>query len=205
MTLRVVRGADGVLARRAAGLHLRALAYSSFITLFGSEFLFELYRALLEDGLGFLVAAEDGDRLDGFILGSLDGARLNDAILRRPIRFGLLMLPTMLRRPSTIFYALQLALYGKRAQRVGDPSVKAELVVIAVEESTRSKGIGASLVAELERAFQEAGVSRYKVTCHEDMTRANAFYRKNGFETRGSFPLAGFVWNLYTKEVRTRA
>ncbi|MBI4347052.1 MAG: GNAT family N-acetyltransferase [Elusimicrobia bacterium] len=203
MTLRVVRSADGVLARRAAGLHLRALGYSSFITLFGEEFLFELYRSLLEDGLGFLLAAEEGDRLEGFILGSLEGSRLNQAIFRRPLRFGLLMLPTMLGRPSTIFHALQIALYGKRADRVGDPSAKAELVVIAVEESTRSKGLGARLVAELERVFRESGVSRYKVTCHEDMTRANAFYRKNGFELRGAFPLAGFVWNLYTKDVRS--
>ncbi|MBI5202351.1 MAG: GNAT family N-acetyltransferase [Elusimicrobia bacterium] len=198
LTPRVVDGVPLALVRQAASLHLRALGYSSFITLFGEEFLFELYRGLLDKGLAFLIVAEEGDRLQGFILGSADGSRLNDAIMSRPFRFGLLMLPAMLRRPGILLKALEIAFYGKKA----DPSLKAELVVIAVEDSTRSKGLGASLVKALEKKFAAGGVMRYKVTCHEDMTRANEFYRKNGFTMTGCFPLAGFMWNLYVKDVQ---
>ena len=201
MTPRVVEGVPLPLVRRAASLHLRALGYSSFITLFGEEFLYELYRGLLEKGLAFLIVAEKGGELQGFILGSADGSRLNEAILARPVRFGLLMLPAMLRRPGIIVKALEIAFYGRRAEKTGELAAKAELVVIAVEDSTRSKGVGAALVGALERKFASDGVARYKVTCHEDMTRANAFYRKNGFAPQGSFPLAGFVWNLYSKDV----
>ena len=197
MTPRVVEGVPLPLVRQAASLHLRALGYSSFITLFGEEFLFELYRGLLERGLAFLIAAEEDGKLQGFILGSADGSRLNDAILARPIRFGLLMLPAMLRSPGILFKALEIAFYGKKA----DPALRAELVVIAVEDSTRSKGVGAALVQALERKFAADGVAKYKVTCHEDMQRANAFYRKNGFTLKGAFPLAGFIWNLYTKDL----
>lgn len=200
MDISVLRRFDEDAARQAARLHLKAISYSSFITLFGEAFLYQLYKALLEMGIGFLVIAREGGRLEGFILGAEDGERLTSAVMRRPWIFAPLMLPAILKRPSLLVKIAETTLYASKAGKMA--SVKPELVVIAVEEQTRSKGLGARLVAALDAEMKARGVSCYKVTTHTDMTRANAFYQRNGFELQGCFPLAGYDWNVYTRQIR---
>ncbi len=196
--LRVVADFDDGLVRQVARLHLKAISYSSFITDFGEGFLFELYRALLEMRLGFLIVALDGTRLEGFVLGT-DGSNLNQAVLRRPWAFMPSMLPAVLRKPSLVPKIIAAAFYGDKTLGITD--LRAELVAIAVEESTRSRGLGKNLVLALDSEMRARGVTRYKVTTHTDMTRANKFYLANGFQLEGAFPLAGFTWNVYSRRI----
>jgi ribosomal protein S18 acetylase RimI-like enzyme len=189
---------DSALLERAVDLHFEALSYRSFITSFGKRFLRELYVSLLDARLAFLVTATEGARLEGFILACEDSTRLMKAVTRRPLRFGPLILLKLLRHPSLIAKTFETLFYSRKEAT----DVKAELVVIAVNEGTRSKGLGTQLVRTLEEALRARSIERYKVTVHAAMERSNAFYVRNGMKLASSFELYGVVWNLYVQEVR---
>lgn len=53
---------------------------------------------------------------------------------------------------------------------------------LVTDETTRSAGIGAALLAAAERFAREQGCSRVELSSSERRTRAHAFYRQNGFE-----------------------
>ncbi len=178
-------------------LHESALGYRSFLTLFGVEFLERLYRVILERGLGFLVVAQEGGRLLGFILASTDSARLLSVVWRAPHRFIPVAVRALLRNPRLVRSTFETLLYARKEQS----EVKAELVVIAAAEGARGRGVGSALVRRMEEAFAERGISRYKVTVHREMSGANRFYLKNGMGLERRFVMYGVEWNLYTKAI----
>lgn len=183
------------ILRQAVQLHMAALSYRSFITSFGESFLLNLYRSILELRIGFLVVALDPPRVRGFILGCFDSSRLISIILRKPLVFGPIMIPHMLRHPSSVLNALQILLYPSKLPS----SVKAELVVIAVDEASRSQGVGGRMLELFDEELRSQGVLQYKVTVHEAMERSNKFYQANGFALKGKFDLLGVRWNSYVR------
>ena len=62
---------DQKLLTEAARLHIEHLSYRSFITMFGPKFMVELYKDILSANLGFFVFALDGNKVCGFVLGSV--------------------------------------------------------------------------------------------------------------------------------------
>ena len=187
---------DENLLVQVARLHQQALAFTSFLTSFGEKFLVQLYKALIELQLGFFILASEPPVVRGFVFGSLDSSGLMGVVARRFYVFVPIMLPAFIRHPSLIVKAFEILSYSQKAAAV---PIKSELVVIAVESSERSRGIGAKLVELLDEEFRNKGVARYKVTVHGHMARANNFYRKTGFSCEGAFKLAGLDWNIYTK------
>jgi ribosomal protein S18 acetylase RimI-like enzyme len=183
------------LVDQAARLHSDALSYRSFITLFGEPFLRQLYQALLDDGRAFLVCAAEGETLVGFVLAAEDASGIMRAVLRRWSRFGRIMLPALARRPRLLGKVLQTFLYARKS----GTSVPAELIIIAVDKGRRSAGVGARLVAELDREFRGRGVRAYKATVHREMAASNRFYLRNGLVLDRAFTMYGVVWNTYVK------
>lgn len=198
MDVSVIDDAMHPLVTQAARLHLDALSYRSTITMFGERFLAELYRALLDEKNGFVVAAHEAGELRGFILGSVDSTRMMSAVPRRWRRFLPLMAPALLTRPL-LWPRLFQTLFYTRKEGV---DVHAELVVIAVVDSLRGKGVGRQLLQAFDNELSRRGIPRYKVTVHDAMTDSNRFYTQNGFQLASQFSMYGVPWNLYVQDVK---
>jgi ribosomal protein S18 acetylase RimI-like enzyme len=198
MDIAVISDANHALVAQAVRLHYDALSYRSTLTIFGERFLHELYRALLDEHNAFLVAAHEGAELRGFILGSIDSARMMSAVPRRWYRFAPLMAPALLTRPLLWPRMLQTLFYARKE----GVDVQAELVVIAVVDGQRGNGIGRQLLHAFDGELARRAIDRYKVTVHEAMTQSNRFYTQNGFQLASTFSMYGVPWNLYVQQVR---
>lgn len=202
MKYKVLYDIDEYLLHQAANLHYEALSYRSFITLFGVKFLVELYKTVLIYQLGFFVFSfEDSDgnsKITGFTLGCFDSSKLLRSLLRRVFVFIEIILPVLIRQPNLMGKIVETVFYGKKIKSIDS---KSELVVIVVEEAWRSKEVGKSLVAEMEREFIANGIKQYKVTVHDEMKKSNAFYLKNQMFKVESFMMYGTRWNIYAKNL----
>ncbi len=197
MEYSIVRAPEDVFLPEAVRLHHEALSYRSTITAFGERFLSELYRALLADGLGFMIVAHDGRRLCGFVLGCSDSRRMMSVVPRRWRTFTRIVVPVLVRRPRLIGRLAQTMLYSRKEAT----DVVAELVVIAVVDTMRSQGLGKQMLAVLEGEFARRGITRYKVTVHEAMEASNRFYLQNGMQLASQFRMYGVRWNLYERQI----
>jgi ribosomal protein S18 acetylase RimI-like enzyme len=193
----VLRAADELFVPQAVKLHYDALSYRSTITAFGLGFLGALYEGMLADGLGFVVVAHERERLCGFILACTDAHRMMSTVARRPLRFLRLMLPALARRPSLALKLSQTLFYARKE----GVHVDAELVVIAVDASQRSRGIGRQLLHVLDGELGAHGITRYKVTVHDAMADSNRFYVQNGMHLRSTFRMYGVPWTVYVREL----
>ena len=183
-------------ARRIAEIHAEALK-GDFLPSLGVRFLTELYRGMLDLGLGFGFVAVESGRVVGFVIASEDTSRLfRSVMLRRALPLGWHILPALVRRPALLGNVLQTLSYTRQEEAV---TVTAELLVIAVDPEQRSHGLGAALCRALEQEFRRRGRGQYKVTVNQGYDGANRFYRRQGFALAHSFRLYGRLWNLYTR------
>jgi ribosomal protein S18 acetylase RimI-like enzyme len=193
----LVDSIDEDALNHAARLHYESLSYRSFITSFGPRLLREIYHDLLKYKLGFLVFAEQENKIQGFVLGCKDTSRLFQMIRKHFLKyFGIIFSP-LLRKPSSIKKILETLLYPGKEQC----DLNAELIVIAVDLNARAQGIGTELVLQMEKEFTKMHIDQYKVTVHEEMTKSNNFYLKNGFKLNRRFIMYNIPWNLYTKKI----
>jgi ribosomal protein S18 acetylase RimI-like enzyme len=197
MDFQVVTNPDKDILAGAAKLHHGSLSYRSFITLFGEGFLRHIYEAFLEDGLGFIVAATEGNKLVGFVLAGPDSEKMMGALVKRLHIFLPAILKECLKRPAIVKNLFETVFYPSREKT----DIRPELFIIAVEESYRSQGVGQRLVEETEKIFVEKGCRKYKVTVHQAMARSIQFYEKNGMHFLKNFMLYGHKWAVYIKEL----
>jgi len=197
MEYRITYGLEREALKKIVKIHHESLAHRSFITNFGEDFLFLLYSCIMEKRSGFLVCAYEGDNITGFILACVDASRLFSLIFERFFSFLFIIIKGVIKSPRLMVKVLQTLLYKNEAALAPKP----ELLVIAVKENYRSKGIGRDLVAAMENEFKKIGTSAYKVTVHKEMTGANNFYLNNGMRLLKTFYLYGIPWNVYVKNV----
>ncbi len=184
---------------RVAEIHAAALP-GDFLPSLGVRFLSVFYRAALESKAAFGFVQTEGDRVSGFVLGSVDTGQLfRRVILRAAVPLGWSALPAVLRRPALLARVAETFLYPHREASAPE---KAELVVIAVDSQRRSRGSGQALVQALDEAFLAQGVQSYKVTVLQSNPGANRFYQRLGFCLAGEFQLYDKRWNLYTRSLR---
>jgi ribosomal protein S18 acetylase RimI-like enzyme len=179
-----------------ARLHVSALA-GDFLPSLGERFLVVFYRDALRSRLaaGFVNLNGRGT-VSGFVLGSLDASALFRRVaFRSAISLGWAALPALLKRPVLLVKVAETFLYPSKESA----EEKAELLVIAVDASHRSQGLGAALVQSLEVYFRARGVQAYKVTVLRSNPGANRFYQRMGFQLGGQFRLYRKDWNLYTR------
>ncbi|MEW6097393.1 MAG: GNAT family N-acetyltransferase [bacterium] len=178
-------------------IHYDSLSYRSFITNFGESFLFQLYISILKKKLGFLVCASEDNQVIGFILACIDSSKIFPLVFKKFYIFLPLIIGGILKKPNLILNLLQTFLYKNKAIT----NIKAELLVIAVKENYRSKGLGGSLLKLFEDRFRELGIERYKVTVHKDMLASNNFYLNHSMKLLKTFNLYGVTWNVYVKDL----
>jgi GNAT superfamily N-acetyltransferase len=182
-----------------AALHRQSIA-EGFLSTLGERFLARLYRAIAEDpGSAVRVAvAEGAGALEGFVAGTVDTRAMYRRVLGRQwLWFGLLLAPSAL-KPRVLRRILETMRYGRTAG-VQDPSVRAELLAVAVAPGARGKGVGRSLIAGLEQFYAERGVQTYKVVTAADDPVSNAFYAACGFAPTREFAHHGNPMREYIR------
>jgi hypothetical protein len=106
VTLRLAKPSDG---RALARLHCRSRTTSSvgFFSQVSESFLRYYYKVVLDDPYSVVMCAEASDgQLLGFASGTLDAERHFARIRSHRLMFGLLLLPSMLARPSLIMQTM---------------------------------------------------------------------------------------------------
>jgi ribosomal protein S18 acetylase RimI-like enzyme len=157
-------------------IHLAAFP-GFFLSFLGPGFLRELYRAILADEEGIAFVAAEGQRLLGFVAGSVGGGFYRRAARRRWFRFGFRSTGALLRRPA-IAPRLLRALFAPPKSSVDG----ALLMSLAVDPAVQGGGVGKALTAAFVAEAQLGGAPAVVLTTDRFANDAvNAFYRAQGF------------------------
>jgi ribosomal protein S18 acetylase RimI-like enzyme len=171
----------------ASRIHLETFP-GFFLSSLGPRFLREFYRAFAFDRSSIAIVAENslnGEVL-GFAVGMLDSRGFfKRLLLKRWWAFGLLSLPAISKRPTSVTRILRAFLYR------GDPPIgkkRALLSSIAVTSGAQKIGLGSSLLREWVRCCSDRGASGcYLTTDAADNNAVNEFYTRNGWRIDAEF------------------
>ena len=192
--------------REAARLHADGIT-EGFLSTLGQPFLTSLYQGIGESaGAGVFVAVEGGTVL-GFISYARDVGSCYRQTLRRrffPMTGALLR---QLIKPRVLGSVLETLAYpllhrGREQTATDDrpaPTVRSELLSMAVSAQARGKGVGKLLVRAVDQALQAEGVGGYFVVTHAVDERSNGFYRSCGFSPTREYRSHGKPMNEYFK------
>jgi ribosomal protein S18 acetylase RimI-like enzyme len=165
-----------------ARLHCQALRYG-FLSRVGERFLTLLYGTMRDLPDAILVAASQGDRLVGFVSGTVSTGGLYRAFLRRHLfRGGLILLPHLLSL-GRLRRVLETLAYPFRKQATTEaeaPLPAAELLSIAVAEDCRGTGIAPGLYRRLCQEFERRQVPAFRIVVGAGLAPARRFYAKMG-------------------------
>ena len=197
MEYKIIYHDESDFLKQAAQLHYESLSYRSFITSFGENFLYQLYKGILQTHIGFFACAIQDNQLKGFILGCFNSSKLILVVVKRLYIFFPLIISRIIKNPALMIKLYETLRYTNRS----DERIRSELLVIAVKENYRSRGIGTFLLKLLEDEFKKYEIVIYKVTVHKDMHRSNDFYVKTGMKFLKTFYLSNLHWNVYVKNI----
>ena len=157
----------------------------------GPRFLRLLYRRIARSPESFLLVAQSGGGVIGYVAGSSDVGRL---YRRFVVRDG---------PAAAVAAAGRLARSGRRVAETfhhGSSGVGqgrgTELLAIAVDPDWTGKGVGRSLVAAFLAEVTRRGGDAAYVVVAADNARAIALYRRAGFTPVGHFELHAGVTSL---------
>ena len=191
MTIRLGTQAD---ARAAARLHATEIN-EGFLPTLGAAFLTRLYRRIVRDPDSFLLVAEDGGHIEGFIAGTDDvGALYKSFALRDGVVAGIAAAPRIVRSWRRVWETL-------RYPSADGDLPPAELLAVAVDPSARGRGLGQQLVAALQDEFRRRAVTAARVTVAARNEGAIALYERCGFrraariEVHEGTPSEVLVWS----------
>ncbi|HZR26318.1 MAG TPA: GNAT family N-acetyltransferase [Vicinamibacterales bacterium] len=167
----------------------------SLVTDLGTTFLRSFHRAALEhpDTRAFVATFQGA--VAGLAIGSLDVARFNAHV--RPRIVPSLVAAIAAPRRWRLGLAIAKSLFEQKPQ----PPIPAELLLLVVDEGVRRHGLGRALLARLEAAFADAGVTRYRVAVRSHLAVARAFYARIGFDFEQELSVLGQPMVYLTKHV----
>lgn len=204
-----VREYEASRAREVATLHRIALP-RAFLTSLGTRFLIRLYDAIhgAPDAIVLVAVSRDGRTL-GFVSGAMDLRRTYRHVLLHAGPALLAAIVSRLGEAALWRSALETIGYPLRHLRVRVPAsrgtvseVRSELLSLAVDAEARGRGIGRTLVSELESWLVRVGAGdRYRVATEAADPRSNAFYASVGFVLVHAFEHHGRPMNLYEKRL----
>jgi len=168
----------------AGQLHAEQIT-GGFLAFLGSGFLTRLYRRVCRSSSSFLLVAEEGGRVVGFVAGSADVPGLYRAfLLRDGLAAAFDAMGPLLRGWRRAFETLR---HGSSDGAGTGRGV--ELLAIAVDPSHQGRGIGEQLVAAFLREGATSHAHAAYVVVAVDNGRAVGLYRRAGFTEVGDFEL----------------
>jgi len=188
VTLRPGRPSD---VAAVAALHAEAIA-EGFLSSLGPRFLRRLYRRILHEPGSFLVVAEGGGAVAGFIAGSLSLARLYRSFLVRDGALAVLGAPgKMVGSLPRVLETLRHGAADTTSSDAGDGghATGGELLSVAVDPTWRGRGVGGALVVRFLAEMEARGVASAHVVLGADNAPATAMYRAAGFRTARTFEM----------------
>lgn len=187
---------------KIAQIHIQSLS-DDFLPSLGLNFLKNFYDGIIGKPaiFGFVYIQKNlpaGRQVAGFVIGTTD---MNDffktAVFSNFFVLSTLLALRLIQRPALIKYVLQTFLYPKK-----DDGPSAELVIIAVSDKFRGKGIGRKLVKALESEMRKRRIKEYKLTVTKRNKGANAFYKALGYFKFAEFNLYDKDWNVLVKKLK---
>jgi ribosomal protein S18 acetylase RimI-like enzyme len=163
--------------RQVAALHAANID-QGFLSTLGEPFLAQMYRALDEAEGSVLLTEEQDGRVVGFVSGAAGMGPIYRRMLRRPVRLGASLLPSLV-RPARLKRIIEILRYSGRAD-ANQPLPHAELLSIAVDRSARGTGVAERLYRRLQAHFAAHGIDAFRITVGDSLAPAHRYYRKMG-------------------------
>ncbi|MBK8637503.1 MAG: GNAT family N-acetyltransferase [Chromatiaceae bacterium] len=183
--------------RRVAQLHADTID-QGFLSTLGPRFLSLLYQAIDECPDACLLLAREGERVVGFVAGTLNMGQVYRHLLRHWLALGLSLAPTLL-MPRRLWRIVEILRYSRGghgqvrasgAEAIGVETTgaemptlpTAELLSIAVDPACQGRGMAADLYAGLKIFFATRGQGAFKIIVGAPLAPAHRFYRRMGAE-----------------------
>jgi len=179
-----------------ANLHLREFK-GDFLPSLGIEFLTQLYYDLFTNNRSVFIVETNKHKIVGYVIGVYHASNLISSIIRRRfLRYSLLLIPAMIKKPDLFLNILETFRYSKKSDF---STSDVELLVIAVIKQHRRHNIGSKLLRSLEKRFIQHNVRDYRVSVNASNKIAQSFYQKHNFKKKREFTMYQKKWHLYTK------
>ena len=162
----------------------------------GRKFLLYYFKRILASSNGVIYVCKDDNDIVGFISGlsSIKGFQdLNFYFYASVVTFWQIIV-----RPSIFVLILR---HIKRMIVCSDIDCNAELLSLAIDGDYRRKGIARDLVCELEKFFQDKGVSEYEIFTDMVKGKGYLFYEKIGCNLIRKVTFFGLTAHLYINKV----
>ena len=157
-----------------------------FLSSLGHNFLYLLYKSILEDKSGIALVYENQSLICGFIAGTDKPAGFYKRLIaKKLLLFAVASVPSAIKNPLIIprlFRSLQMP------SKVNINKNAGSLMSLAVRPDTQGHGIGKSLVEEFLRNCSSRNLELVNLTTDaKDNVKVNTFYKNLGFKFMTSF------------------
>jgi ribosomal protein S18 acetylase RimI-like enzyme len=185
-----VRRGTAADAPGAAQLHIEGIA-TGFLPTLGPAFLSRLYRFIAHYKGSFLLVV-DGDGpggLTAFLAGTEDTSHLYRRFCTTQGPVAALAAGKALVRGAR--QAMETLAYPRSHSGAAVPLPPAELLAMAVDPSSRGRGMGRALVEAFFEEMSDRGVRAAKVVADSHNDAANGLYRACGFRSATTIEVHG--------------
>lgn len=159
-----------------AQLHVSEIK-SGFLSQFGEEFLYLIYKAITAHRKSFIICALDSDKFLGFICGSTHTWDLYSYFCKTNIVKTLGLILPIICTQRKLMGIIETIRYPK----CSIPNVpKAEILNFVVNPIYRSQGVGNRLLHALGVEFRSRGVEQIRIVCGSSQSAAMKLYLRNG-------------------------
>ena len=175
---------------RLAQLHAEQIT-GGFLTSLGTPLLGRLYRAISQSPNAFILTASVGDRVVGFLCGSLNTRRVYRDVLAHSWIY---LLPTIAARIlswRTLQRCWETLRYPTRRTATDLP--QAEILNFCVAQDQQRHGVGRLLFAAMEKEFARRGVRDISIVTGATQLSAISFYEKIGASAAGTIEVHAHV------------
>jgi len=162
----------------ATRIQIRELP-TGFLSSLGEKPLSLIFQHAAESKFGILIMAKHGDKVVGYVMGTLDTGKFYKEFLRKrllvAIRYFLPRILSLQRARK----ALETLLYPSKHSHRG-VYTKTELLDLAVMREYQGQGIASQLFRLLVKEFHANNVRCFQIPTSEGLDRAHRFYEKMG-------------------------
>jgi len=198
MQYRILYDYDQEILKQIAKMHYDSLKHLSFLTLFGQEFLVQIYKLILVHNLGFFSIAYKENEIFGFALLSFDNTKLMPTLLKHPWRFMFLSIPAICKHPKILSKIIRTLFYFNDTKS-DTAHIKPEFLAQVTKPGEISKGIGTQVIKNFESEYARKGIEQYKFAIAQSNMDSANFFERRGFTVMRIYNFSGTMWNIYVK------